>query len=162
MIAYLGKVVEMIKDFTHFEIQQLPRSANRQADALANLGSKTDEELCRKISVEFLAEPSIDTAPSIEAHVHEVVSETVASWMDPILNYILHGTEPTNKAEARKLRAVAARYTIVDGKLFKRSYTGPLLCCLADTEALQVLTEIHEGHCGNHPGGRTLAHKAMS
>ena len=57
---------------------------------------------------------------------------------------------------------MAARYTIVDGKLFKRSYTGPLLRCLADSEALQVLTEIHEGHCGNHSGGRTLAHKAMS
>ena len=162
MIAYLGKVVDMIKDFVHFEIQQLPRSANRQADALANLGSKTEEELCRKISVEFLAEPSIDTAPPAEVHVHEIVNESVASWMNPILDYMLHGTQPINKAEARRLRAVAARYTIVDGKLFKRSYTGPLLRCLADNEALQVLTEIHEGHCGNHSGGRTLAHKAMS
>ena len=107
MIAYLGKVVEMIKDFV---IQQLPRSANKQADALANMGSKTDEELCRKISMEFLAEPSIDTAPSAEAHVHEVVSDTVASWMDPILDYILHGTQQIDKVEARKLRAVAARY----------------------------------------------------
>ena len=162
MIAYLSKVTEMINGFVHFEIQQLPRSANRQADALANLGSKTEEELCRKISVEFLAEPSIDTAPPAEVHVHEIVNESVASWMDPILDYILHGTQPINKAEARRLRAVVARYTIVDGKLFKRSYTGPLLRCLADNEALQVLTEIHEGHCGNHSGGRTLAHKAMS
>ena len=54
-----------------------------------------------------------------------------------------------------------ARYTVVDGKLYKWSYTGPLLRCLADTEATQVRTKIHEGHYGNHSGGRTLAHKAM-
>ena len=109
-----------------------------------------------------MAEPSFSNAPSIEAHIHEVNHDVEVSWMDSIMDYILHGTQPADKAEERKLRAVAFRYTIVDGKLFKRSYTGPLLRCLANTDAVQVVTEIHEGHCGNHSGGRTLAHKAMS
>lgn len=40
MTAYLGKVKEMFKDFAYFKIQQLSRCANRQVDALANLGPK--------------------------------------------------------------------------------------------------------------------------
>nr|CAN72899.1 hypothetical protein VITISV_004478 [Vitis vinifera] len=32
--------------------------------------------------------------------------------------------------------------------------------CLNDTEVQYVLAELHEGVCGNHVGGRTLAHRA--
>ena len=105
--------------------------------------------------MEFLAEPSIDSVLSVETNIHEVNHDSGVSWMDPIMDYILRKTQLADKAKARKLRAVAARYTIVDGKLFKRSYTGPLLHCLADTEVVQVLIEIHEGHCSNHSGGQT-------
>ena len=73
--------------------------------------------------------------------------------MNPITNYILNGTLLMDKTEAQKLRSISAWYVVVDSKLYKRSYTGPLLRCLVDTEATQVLTEIHEGHCDNHSGG---------
>jgi hypothetical protein len=55
----------------------------------------------------------------------------------------------------------SARYTIIDGVLYRRGYFHPLLKCLSATEAHYVLREIHEGVCGNHSGGRVLAHKAM-
>ncbi|RVW32623.1 Pol polyprotein [Vitis vinifera] len=43
------------------------------------------------------------------------------------------------------------------GHLYKRSFTGPYLRCLNHSEALYVLAELHEGVCGNHSGGRSLA-----
>ncbi|RVW62879.1 Gag-Pol polyprotein [Vitis vinifera] len=46
------------------------------------------------------------------------------------------------------------------GHLYKRSFTGPYLRCLNHSEALYVLAELHEGVCGNHSGGRSLAHRA--
>ena len=48
------------------------------------------------------------------------------------------------------------------GHLYKRSFTGPYLRCLNHSEALYVLAELHEGVCGNHSGGRSLAHRAHS
>ena len=32
--------------------------------------------------------------------------------------------------------------------------------CLTPEQGQYVLAELHEGICGNHPGGRTLAHRA--
>ncbi|RVX08735.1 hypothetical protein CK203_010849 [Vitis vinifera] len=51
---------------------------------------------------------------------------------------------------------------LIGGHLYKRSFTGPYLRCLGHTEAQYVLAELHEGICGNHTGGRSLAHRAHS
>ena len=32
--------------------------------------------------------------------------------------------------------------------------------CLTPEQGQYVFAELHEGICGNHPGGRTLAHRA--
>ncbi|GKV50679.1 hypothetical protein SLEP1_g57376 [Rubroshorea leprosula] len=63
--------------------------------------------------------------------------------------------------EAMKLRRKASRYTLVDGVLYKRSFSLPLLRCLNPYEAEYALREVHEGVCGSHVGARTLAHKVL-
>jgi hypothetical protein len=50
---------------------------------------------------------------------------------------------------------------MIDDVLYRRGYSHPLLKCLLALEARYVLREIHEGVCGNHSGGRMLAHKAV-
>ena len=50
---------------------------------------------------------------------------------------------------------------MLDGRMYKRGLSGPLLRCLTPTEATKVLEENHEGVCGNHAGGQSLAHKAL-
>jgi hypothetical protein len=37
----------------------------------------------------------------------------------------------------------------------------PLLKCVSKEERAYILKEIHEGVCGNHAGGRVLAHKVV-
>ena len=49
------------------------------------------------------------------------------SWMDPIIDYLKNSKEPEDKNQARKLRIKAARYTLLDGGLYKKSFSGPLL-----------------------------------
>ncbi|XP_060668045.1 uncharacterized protein LOC132799647 [Ziziphus jujuba] len=53
----------------------------------------------------------------------------------------------------------SARYCILEGKLYRRSYLGPLLKCLGPAAASKVMAEVHEGHYGNHSRGRALARK---
>ncbi|KAF3438893.1 hypothetical protein FNV43_RR17168 [Rhamnella rubrinervis] len=82
-------------------------------------------------------------------------------WMNPIIDFFGSGILQPNKSEARKLRLILARYTMVDGQMYRRTFTGPLLRRLDEKEPNQVLAKIYEGHYSNHSGGRTLAHKTV-
>ncbi|KAL2232610.1 UNVERIFIED_CONTAM: Gag-Pol polyprotein [Sesamum indicum] len=55
----------------------------------------------------------------------------------------------------------APRFTLVNEQLYKRTVEGPLLKCLDPERAEYVMREIHEGSCGNHYGGRSLAQKVI-
>ena len=80
--------------------------------------------------------------------------------MDPIRLYIATGELPDDKSRAHKIQIQFARSSLVDGQLYKRSLGDPYLKCLTPEQGQYVLAELHEGICGNHTGGRTLAHRA--
>lgn len=84
-----------------------------------------------------------------------------SEWRYNILQFLREGKLPSDNKLARKIHVQAARYTLVDGILYRRGFTLPLLKCLSKDEAAYVLKEIHEGVCGSHSGGRMLAHKAV-
>ena len=81
--------------------------------------------------------------------------------MDSIVEFLRRGELPGDRKEADKLRALASKYTLRDGVLYKRGYSTPLLRCLNSVESTKVLREIHEGICGNHAAGTSLALKAL-
>ena len=110
----------------------------------------------RRIPVEHLLEPSINI------NSEEIFSVmTTPSWMDPIWDYLLNGTLPSDPKEASKLRARLARFALLRGTLYKRGFSAPLLKCIGKVDANYVLREEHEGVCGNHNGAQTLAGKTL-
>ncbi|XP_021740879.1 uncharacterized protein LOC110707181 [Chenopodium quinoa] len=113
------------------------------------------EHLNRSIYVEVRRNRSID--PEVEVQCAEVEP----SWMDPILAYKLQGTLSEDKNLAAKMKRVASRFIVYKGELLKKSFSAPLLKCVGPTDADYILREIHFSICGNHIGGRTLAHKAL-
>ena len=116
----------------------------------------SQEDLARLIPVEHLPEPSV----SIDnGEVSPVMSEP--SWMDPIWDYLVDGTLPSDPKKASKLRAKLARFTIHRGTLYKRGFSTPILKCVGKEDANYILREVHEGICGNHIGARTLAGKTL-
>ncbi|CAL5347547.1 unnamed protein product [Camellia sinensis] len=46
--------------------------------------------------------------------------------------------------------------------MYKKSFTGPYLKCVHPSSVEAFLYEIHEGICGSHIGGRSLAYRAIS
>ena len=80
--------------------------------------------------------------------------------MDPIRLYIAMGELPNDRSRGHKIQIRSARFSLVDGQLYKRSLGGPYLKYLTPEQDQYVLAELHEGICGNHPRGRTLAHRA--
>ena len=88
------------------------------------------------------------------------MDETSLSWMDPIAQYINTSELPNEKDKAHKLRIQSAKFSLVNGQLFKLSLDRPYLKCLTVKQGQYVLAELHKRIFGNHPGGRTLVHIA--
>ena len=84
------------------------------------------------------------------------------SWMDPIIMYLFHGDLPENKNKARNLWIRETWYALIGNHLYHKSFTGPYLRCLNLEDAWKLLEEIHECVCGNHSGGQSLTHKALT
>jgi len=82
-----------------------------------------------------------------------------ADWREPIRNYIFNGVLPTDKWEARKLKATCARFCLADDILYRRIISAPDAICIFGEQTRTVIKEIHDGTCGNHSGGRSLAFK---
>ena len=59
------------------------------------------------------------------------------------------------------MRARTARFTIIQGNLYKRGFSVPLMRYVAGAEVDYILKEIHEGMCGNHIGVKSLASKTL-
>ncbi|XP_041026908.1 uncharacterized protein LOC121267101 [Juglans microcarpa x Juglans regia] len=82
-------------------------------------------------------------------------------WARDILKYLDSSELLEDRQEAQKVRSQAARYTLIEGVLYRRGDAMPPLRCISQKEAQYLLAEIHEGICSNHSGGRALAGKAM-
>ena len=60
-----------------------------------------------------------------------------------------------------KVRLLKLKVVGIYEKLYRRGFSTPLLKCVDLEEENYILWEIHEGVCGNHARGQSLAHKAL-
>ncbi|XP_012839272.1 PREDICTED: uncharacterized protein LOC105959678 [Erythranthe guttata] len=156
MAKYLALTHTLLSKFESYEIKQVPRSNNVHADKLARLGSSMASIGSQKVTLLTSPQPEITSPTEIQ-----YTKEDEPCWFTPILKYLKKGELPMDPTEARKLKTRAVRFVIVGEELYKRGFSFPYLKCLDPTTADYVLREVHEGICGNHLSGRTLALKLL-
>ncbi|GJY10583.1 reverse transcriptase domain-containing protein [Tanacetum coccineum] len=156
MVQYLNKVKTLAKSFKEFSIKQIPRSENKKADALSKIASTSFAHLNKQVLVEELKEKSIN-----EKEILDVVEEEGNTWMTPISEYLTKEILPEDRKKARAVRRKAARYAMINGTLYKKSFLGPWLRCVGPLQANYVLREIHEGSCSMHSGPRSVVAKVI-
>jgi len=76
--------------------------------------------------------------------------------MTPIKRYLADNQLLGDVEEARRISKNSSRYTLINGNLFRYTFSRPLLICVDMGEATRIMTELHEGICGSHIGGRAL------
>uniref|UniRef100_A0A2N9EYS7 RNase H type-1 domain-containing protein n=1 Tax=Fagus sylvatica TaxID=28930 RepID=A0A2N9EYS7_FAGSY len=158
MAAYLLKVQQTMTSFQTVRVEQIGQNLNSHADALATLASVVNADFKRFIPIETLAIPSI-AMPA--CHIHTIM--VGPCWMDPYVHYLKEGVLPEQKREAEIIRRKAVRFWLSkDSKLYKRSFSGLYLLCIHPDIVEDLLYEIHEGICGSHTRGRSLAHRALT
>ena len=129
---------------------QVDRGQNRQADSLATLASSSTKKIPRLIKVELVAESSINVGVGVS-----LVTTVEPCWMDPIINFLAEDRVPVDEKKQKKY----VRQLLSIGYQLIVSYTkGLYLQCLYPSKIEELLTELHEGVCGSHVGGRSLAY----
>ena len=153
MTKYASLVKQrLISNLLAWKLEHVPRDRNEKADALAAVAASLLVKETIYLPIYYKPDSSI-----LHTQVNQI-QEAPPSWMDPIRLYIATGELPDDRNIARKIQIQSARFSIVDGQLYKQSLGGPYLKCLTPNQGQYVLVELHEGICGNHPGGRMLAH----
>uniref|UniRef100_A0A2N9F1K7 Uncharacterized protein n=1 Tax=Fagus sylvatica TaxID=28930 RepID=A0A2N9F1K7_FAGSY len=150
MQRYLHQARHRISQFREVKLSRIPREQNTEADQLAKSASSSiaDDQ------IKVVQQSSLQATEMNPVHVE-------TSWMTPIISYLQRGTLPGNQHEARRLKVRASRFLILQGTLYKRSFSLPYLRCLAPDKASYVMREIHEGVCGDHSGARALQRKIV-
>ena len=83
--------------------------------------------------------------------------------MDSIIQFLKEDILPEEGIEADKVRRKATKYWLSENqKLYKRSFSGPYLLCVHLELIESLLKELHEGVCGSHTGGRSLAPRVIT
>ena len=83
--------------------------------------------------------------------------------MDSIIQFFKEDTLPEERLEANKVWRKATRFWLSKNqKLYKRSFSGPYLLCIPPETIESLLEELHEGICGNHTDGKSLAYRAIT
>ncbi|XP_017221317.1 uncharacterized protein LOC108198046 [Daucus carota subsp. sativus] len=161
---YMTHTQELMKKFKEVHLKKVPREKNEGADALAKASSRRDTKLLGTIQFcvqEKTSVSEVQKTTRFREDLMEVENDIVDTWMTPILKFIQDGQLPESVKEARSLRYRAARFVIYDGVLYKRGFNQPLLKCIAGEDYNYILREVHEGICGNHSGGSSLALKIL-
>ena len=153
IIRYLVVAQRFIKKFKRCKLTQIHREQNSQADALTNLVSALEMHTHMSIPLLVLQWPATLVEPSNEA-VSTIKEEE--TWKTPLVRYLEDDMLPEDRNESRKIKKKAARYCHSQGKLYRRSFSGPYLRCVTPREAARIMVELHEGECRSHSSGRSL------
>ncbi|XP_017633077.1 uncharacterized protein LOC108475606 [Gossypium arboreum] len=160
LINYRKLVLELIEVFDDITFCYLPRDENQMADTLATLASMirvNKREDMKPIQM------SICEAP---AHCYNIGEEEKTDnhlWYHNILRYVKNREYPDQATEnnKRKLMRLTNDY-VLDGEiLYKKRKDQVLLRCVDAVEVKKILEEVHEGVCGTHVNGFTMARKIM-
>ncbi|XP_074559143.1 uncharacterized protein LOC141815080 [Curcuma longa] len=148
MRKYTEAFAQLKAEFKEVSLLKIPRTENTKADGLARLASSMTEwtEEGPITQVAFVAQ--IDQAEA---------TPQPEDWRSTLITFLQTGITPPDPSSAKVLRRRAARFTLIGDQLYRRAFSRPLLKCLGPEDADYVMREAHQGCCGNHPGGRSLA-----
>ena len=153
MEKYASLAKQKLSTLSAWKLEHVPRNHNEKAGALAAIAASLPIKESIYLPIYYQPESSISHA------MVSRIEEVTPSWKDPIQLYIATRKLPEDRNKAHKIQVQSVRFSLVDGQLYKRSLGGPYLKCLSPEQSQYVLAELHEGICGNHLEGRTLAHQ---
>lgn len=154
MQKYLRLTRLLAQEFDQVKFIQVPRSQNMEVDEIANQASSEARLTSTDLKMEVQKQSSIEK-------IHTFTIQSKSSQMTPILSFFQDARLPQEVEQARKVKKRAARFTILNDALYKRSFSMPYLKCVDESKAKYILEELHEGICRDHISLRSLVSKIV-
>lgn len=154
MTKYLFEVKGMLQHFTLYSLQGMDQNSNMLVDALSRLATMDATSCNGLVYLEVSDEPNI-----LRKAVMTV--ERSNGWLTPYLDYLNKGRLPSDRVVAKKIKHRSSYFYLIDGDLYRQSYSSPLLNYLVPSKAVYVLREVHERICRDYMGVKSLAYKLM-
>ena len=134
--GYMGLVKQRLGSFVAWKLEHIRRDSNERVEALAIVATSIP------INETIFLPIYYQSASSIATDRVSQIDKTCPSWLNPILHYLSSGELPNNRVEAHKVQA--ARFSLVNGQLYKRSLDELYLKCLTTQQGQYILAELHE------------------
>jgi hypothetical protein len=172
MIAYHAMYDKLEGDFEGCKVTYIGRESNKEADNLANIGSRClpippgvffEEIFERSVKIKPATDPALATrsgahqANTTPAEGTEDLPKDAAAvmlveaiWTKSYLAYLMRGKLLEDPIHWRQVMRRSKAFTIINGELYKHSTTGVLQRCIAQEDGIALLREIHEGTCRHH------------
>lgn len=91
-----------------------------------------------------------------EGHAELKLTSLTWDWRNKYIDYLNTGKLPSDPKESRALCTKAARFSLSERTLFRRTFDVPLTICLGPGDTEYVLRKVQEGACRNHWGVESL------
>jgi ribonuclease HI len=165
LMQYLIAARNLKKQFKRFTLQHVERNKNEEVNALAKAAAK-GEALPSDVFYYVIGTLAVRNTKGLQitqdVDGHQIVNLImVEDWRAPITLYLQGHYHPTDRNEAKRLKHRSRDFAIVEGQLYKKGISQPMLKCITETEGLEILREVHSGTCGSHSGPRALAAKVI-
>jgi ribonuclease HI len=165
LMQYHTAVHGLKKQFKGFTLQHVERNKNEEADALAKAAAK-GEALPSDVFYHVIGTPAVHNPEGLQitqdANGHRIVNLIMAEDRWATITLYLQGHyHPSDRNEAKRLEHRSKDFAIVEGQLYKKGISQPMLKCITKTEGLEILREVHGGACGSHSRPRALAAKVI-
>lgn len=163
LMPYKQMIDDLKKYFMDIKFEQIPRAKNKFVDAMATIASllQLSEKKGRyEFMVEQVSSPAYDNLDSQTiCHIPNIQS----SQYGEIYTYLKDNILPLDLSRNQKCNFIcqSTRHTLIADILYRRGLDGTLLQFLEHHEPETSLREVHEGICGTHSSGLTLAKKLL-
>jgi hypothetical protein len=161
LMQYLTAVRSLERQFKGFTLQHVDRARNEEADALTKAAAR-GEALPSDVFYHVISTPTIRSPEGLhitnDTEGHRIVNLIMTEdWRAPITLFLQGYYHPSDVNEAKRLKHRSQDFAIIEGQLYKKGVSQPMLKCVTKTEGIQILREVHSGTCGSHSGPRALA-----
>lgn len=159
LLKYLEEARHRLLQFKIATLREIPPEDNYRADFLARLATSDTPPPDSSVYRWELSSPT----DSPEDHLTEQILTLSfgLNWMTPLVLYLREGILSQDRKVAQSLRSKACHYTLIEGNLYRKSFSAPLLKCVDIPESEYCMLEVQKGICGSHSSGKALAHKTL-
>jgi hypothetical protein len=165
LMQYLTAVHSLERQFKGFTLHHVDRAKNEEADALAKAAAR-GEVLPSDVFYHVIGMPAVRSPEGLQitndTEGHRIVNLIMTKdWRAPITLFLQGYYHPSDINEAKRLKHQSRDFALIEGQLYKKGVSQPMLKCVTETEGIQILREVHSGTCGSHAGPRALAAKVI-